>query len=86
MEKPQKQKTEQNRGASIIGKAKLQWNYFWHFTSLGHQPLIPLRSINTLFAANGRSAKRLGWLRMGGSTGDSGGTGHFERSFSGLYI
>lgn len=24
------------------------------------------------FAANGRSAKRLGWLRMGGSTGDSG--------------
>lgn len=36
------------------------------------------------FAANGRSAKRLGWLRMGGSTGDSGGTGHSERSFSGV--
>lgn len=47
MEKPQNKNRTEQGGTSII-RSKLQWNYFWHFTSLGYQPLIVLWSINTL--------------------------------------
>ena len=70
MEKPPKQNKTKQGGASIIRSR----NAVKLFPSL-YKPWLP--AIDSVvvnkytFAANGRSAKRLGWLRLGGRTGVS---------------